>query len=67
MPQPPLPPEPSKETSPDKPADPSANPARPLPKPRPTGQPEIEDAATGDEGGTGFYGPKRDHVETDAP
>jgi hypothetical protein len=28
-----------------------------LPTPRPEGQPEREDRTTGDEGGTGFYGP----------
>ena len=69
MPQPPQPqpPEPKHDNAPDVHADPSANPARPLPLPRPTGQPDVEDAATGDEGGTGFFGPRKEHVETDAP
>jgi hypothetical protein len=33
---------------------------RGLPKPRPEGQPDQQDATTGDEGGAGFYGPKSD-------
>lgn len=39
---------------------PPEKPDRGLPQPRPEGQPEQEDATTGDEGGTGFYGSKND-------